>query len=124
VAHASTISQSTLSKAEEQRYCPAADLTFLVALQGIKGVMVPIFQIEDSMQARSTENFPAPLNMRPLPAMIITEKGEALDEFIVRAEPDFFTSMQVLTTDLCIDCEPCSESGLRVMMAHSCLTCL
>jgi hypothetical protein len=59
--------------------------------------MVPVFQIEDSMLFRSTAAFPAPLNVLPLPAMIITEKGEPLDEFIVRAEPDFFTSLQVLT---------------------------
>jgi hypothetical protein len=73
-------------------------------LQGIKGIMVPIFQIEDSMQFRATETFPAPLNVQPLPAMVITEKGEPLDEFIVRAEPDFVTSMQVLTAGLFIDC--------------------
>jgi hypothetical protein len=75
-------------------------------LQSIKGIMVPIFHIEDSMQFRSTETFPAPLNVQPLPAMVITEKGEPLDEFIVRAEPDFVTSMQVLTAGLFIDCLP------------------
>jgi hypothetical protein len=71
-------------------------------LQSIKGIMVPVFQVDDSMLFRSTAAFPAPFNIRPLPAMMITEKGEPLDEFIVRAEPDFFTSMQVLTLLACV----------------------
>jgi hypothetical protein len=71
-------------------------------LQSIKSTTVPIIQIEDSMQFRSTAAFPAPLNVRPLPALMITEKGEPLDEFIIRAEPDFLTSMQVLTLLACV----------------------
>jgi hypothetical protein len=45
-------------------------------VQGIKEVMPPVFAIENSNEARSTMQYPPPLNLRPLPPMIIVEKGE------------------------------------------------
>jgi hypothetical protein len=66
----------------------------LVCLQEIKDVMPPVFKIEELLAERSTDSFPPPLNMAPLPPMIITEKGESLDEFCARRYPDFFTSVQ------------------------------
>jgi hypothetical protein len=66
----------------------------LASLQEIKDVMPPVFKIEESLEERSTESFAPPLNMVPLPPMIVTEKGESLDEFCVRRYADFFTSVQ------------------------------
>jgi hypothetical protein len=66
----------------------------LACLQEIKDVMPPVFKIEDSIVEHSTDSFPPPLNMAPLPPMIVTEKGESLEEFCGRRYPDFFTSVQ------------------------------
>ena len=66
-----------------------------VHVQVIREIMPPVFAIESSMQTRNTANFPAPLNLRPLPPLIIVEKGESLDEFAARKDPDFFTAIQV-----------------------------
>ena len=63
-------------------------------MQVIKPIMVPVYEILSTQQVRATNTFPPPLNMAPLPPMIVTEKGEALDDFMGRAEPDFFTSIQ------------------------------
>lgn len=57
--------------------------------------MPPVFSIIEEPNALSTAHFPPPLNMAPLPPMIITEKGESLHEFIQRRHPDFFTAIQV-----------------------------
>ena len=57
--------------------------------------MPPVFKIEDSLLERSTEGFPPPLNVVPLPPMIVTEKGESLDEFCNRQYPDPITVVQV-----------------------------
>ena len=57
--------------------------------------MPPVSKIEDSITERSTEGFPPPLNIAPLPPMIVTEKGESLDEFCNRQYPDPFTVVQV-----------------------------
>ena len=57
--------------------------------------MPPVSKIEDSLLERSTQSFPPPLNMAPLPPMIVTEKGESLDEFCTRQYPDPFTVVQV-----------------------------
>jgi hypothetical protein len=46
-------------------------------LQEIKSVMPPLLKIEESLAERSTDSFPPPLNMAPLPPMIVTEKVEA-----------------------------------------------
>jgi hypothetical protein len=46
-------------------------------LQEIKSLMPPVHKIEESLAERSTDSFPPPLNMAPLPPMIVTEKGEA-----------------------------------------------
>ena len=56
--------------------------------------MPPVFKIEDSLEERSTAAFPPPLNIAPLPPMIVTEKGESLDEFCARRYPDPFTVVQ------------------------------
>ena len=56
--------------------------------------MPPVFSVVESAQALSTAQFPHPLNVVPLPPMIIVEKGESLDEFILRRHPDFFTAIQ------------------------------
>jgi hypothetical protein len=64
-------------------------------LQAIRNVMPPVFRIDDSKEGCSTQTFPSPLNARPLPPFIITEKGESLDEFMLRQYPDFFTAIQV-----------------------------
>ena len=63
-------------------------------MQSIKPIMVPVFDVLDNMQERSTERLPPPLNMMPLPPMMITEKGEPLKDFLNRGRPDFFTSLQ------------------------------
>lgn len=64
-------------------------------VQAIKPVMVPVFCVLNSPDVRSTAHFPPPLNMAPLPPMIVTEQGEPLDDFLARAESDFYTSIQV-----------------------------
>jgi hypothetical protein len=83
-------------------------------LQVIRDVMPPVFMIDDSMEGCSTQTFPPPLNVRPLPPFMITEKGESLDEFILRKHPDFFTAIQVCVwhglwpsepTLLCLSCK-------------------
>ena len=63
-------------------------------MQAIQEVMPPVFSVVESAQALSTAQFPPPLNVAPLPPMIIVEKGESLDEFILRRHPDFFTAIQ------------------------------
>jgi hypothetical protein len=70
------------------------------ALQAISSVTPPLFKIEDSPEALSTDTFPAPLNMAPLPPLIVTEKGESLDEFCVRHHPDFITAVQARAIQL------------------------
>ena len=59
--------------------------------------MPPVCKIVDSLVERSTQGFPSPLNVAPLPPMIVTEKGESLDEFCARQYPDPFTVIQVRT---------------------------
>ena len=59
--------------------------------------MPPVCKIVDSLVERSTKGFPSPLNVAPLPPMIVTEKGESLDEFCARQYPDPFTVIQVRT---------------------------
>ena len=75
-------------------------------VQAIKEVMPPVFKIDKSPEARSTTDLPPPLNQSPLPPMMVVEKGESLDEFVARREPDFFTSLQVSTCRLCA-CNRC-----------------
>ena len=70
-------------------------------MQAIQEVMPPVFSVEESPQALSTAHFPHPLNVAPLPPMIIVEKGESLDEFILRRHPDFFTTIQVRASAHC-----------------------
>ena len=65
-------------------------------------MMPPVFKIEESLTERSTDAFPPPLNGTPLPPMIVTERGESLDEFCARSEPDFFTVIQVRTLLACL----------------------
>ena len=64
-------------------------------MQGIKDAMPPVHLIGDSQAAWSTQDFPPPLNMAPLPPLIVTEKGESLDEFCARRYPDSITVVQV-----------------------------
>jgi hypothetical protein len=71
------------------------DAMAVLPLQAIQEVMPPVFCVEESPQTLSTAAFPFPLNVAPMPPMIVTEKGESLDEFILRRHPDFMTSMQV-----------------------------
>ena len=67
--------------------------------QEIKDAMPPVSEIEDSITERSTEGFPPPLNIAPPPPMIVTEKGESLNEFCNRQYPEPFTVVQVRTFD-------------------------
>jgi hypothetical protein len=64
----------------------------------LQPLMHPVILIEDtsSVLASATANLPAPLCNFALPPVIITEKGESLDEFIARSAPDFFTALQVM----------------------------
>ena len=66
-----------------------------MCMQAIQEVMPPVFSVEETLQALSTAHFPPPLDVAPLPPMIVTEKGESLDKFILRRHPDFFTAIQV-----------------------------
>lgn len=63
----------------------------------LRALMPPVTMIEDDRNtlAAATAHMPAPLNERPLPAAIVTEKGECLDEFVARSAPDRFTALQV-----------------------------
>lgn len=63
-------------------------------MQAIRSVMPPVFAIESDEKRRDTSDMPPPLNARCLPAMLIVEKGESLDEFVKRKAPDFFTALQ------------------------------
>ena len=66
--------------------------------------MPPVCMIQDdpAVLAATTSEMPAPLCEWPLPPVIVTEKGESLDEFVARSAPDFFTALQVcqLTTSM------------------------
>lgn len=64
--------------------------------------MPPVAMIQDDpdMLAGVTVGMPPPLNEWPLPPVIVTEKGESLDEFVARSAPDFFTALQVPFTTL------------------------
>ena len=59
--------------------------------------MPPVLLIQDdpAALAAATATMPSPLCDWPLPPVIITEKGESLDEFVARSTPDFFTALQV-----------------------------
>ena len=71
---------------QQSLQCPCA--------QEIRDAMPLVSKIEDSFAERSTEGFPPPLNIAPRPPMIVTEKGESLDEFCSRQYPDPFTVVQ------------------------------
>jgi len=62
--------------------------------------MPPVEMIVGNKMQRAavTACMPPPLNRMPLPPVIATEKGESLDDFVARAAPDFFTSLQVPPT--------------------------
>ena len=66
-------------------------------MQALRAAMPPVMRIESDPHTLScaTRGLPEPLNMWPLPPLIVTEKGESLDEFAARSAPDFFTSLQV-----------------------------
>lgn len=63
----------------------------------LRALMPPVAAVEDNAGElmAATANMPAPLNQTPLPAAIVTEKGESLDEFVARSAPDRFTALQV-----------------------------
>ena len=63
-------------------------------MQALREVMPPVLKVEASV-ASSATRFPSPLAVAPLPSMIVTERGESLDEFCERCHPDFFTVIQV-----------------------------
>lgn len=65
--------------------------------QTLRALMPPVATIADdsSELLAATAHMPAPLNERPLPLAIVTEKGESLDEFVARSAPDRFTALQV-----------------------------
>ena len=65
-------------------------------MQAIQGIMPPVVKIQQSGPELATSDFVPPLNMKPLPPVIVTEKGESLDEFCARKQPDIFTVIQVL----------------------------
>ena len=66
-------------------------------VQALRAAMPPVMRIESDPHTLScaTRGLPEPLNTWPLPPLIVTEKGESLDEFAARSAPDFFTSLQV-----------------------------
>ena len=86
----------------------------LSAVQELRALMPPVEVIEQRPEelAAVTARMPWPLCKRPLPPIIVTEKGESLADFVRRSAPDFFTSLQVrsavapLATParLCIPC--------------------
>jgi hypothetical protein len=59
--------------------------------------MPPVELIEhsDAVLRRETSCMPPALSRRPLPPVIVTEKGESLAEFIARKAPDNVTCLQV-----------------------------
>lgn len=67
------------------------------AVQELRDLMPPVEMIvgDKIQRAAATACMPPPLNRMPLPPVIATEKGESLDDFVARAAPDFFTSLQV-----------------------------
>ena len=76
-------------------------------------MMPPVFKIEESLTERSTAAFPPPLNCAPLPPMIVTERGESLDEFCARSEPDFVTVVQVCIRKRCHNGKDCHTRSIR-----------
>ena len=66
-------------------------------MQDLRAAMPPVCMIQDdpAVLAATTSEMPAPLCEWPLPPVIVTEKGESLDEFVARSAPDFFTALQV-----------------------------
>ena len=66
-------------------------------MQALRAAMPPVMKIESDPDTLSgaTRGLPEPLCEWPLPPLIVTEKGESLDEFAARSAPDFFTSLQV-----------------------------
>eukprot|EP00892_Ulva_mutabilis_P002522 jgi/Ulvmu1/12270/UM087_0004.1 len=64
----------------------------------LRDLMPPVEMIVGNTMQRAavTACMPPPLNRVPLPPVIATEKGESLDDFVGRAAPDFFTSLQVI----------------------------
>jgi hypothetical protein len=66
-------------------------------VQMLRACMPPVVLIEDdpAVLAQAVANAPASLCSTPLPPAIVTEKGESLADFMHRAAPDFFTSLQV-----------------------------
>jgi hypothetical protein len=59
-------------------------------LQALQAAMPPVMMVEgdESVLHANTARMPPPLNTRPLPPATVTEKGESLDEFIMRAAPE------------------------------------
>ena len=69
----------------------------VAAVQALRAAMPPVMRIESDPHTLygATRGLPEPLCQWPLPPLIVTEKGESLDEFAARSAPDFFTSLQV-----------------------------
>eukprot|EP00892_Ulva_mutabilis_P010845 jgi/Ulvmu1/8132/UM040_0028.1 len=67
-------------------------------LPELRALMPPVELVEQRPEelAAATARMPWPLSARPLPPVIVTEKGESLDDFVRRSAPDFFTSLQVM----------------------------
>lgn len=65
-------------------------------MQELRALMPPVDVIEERPEAlaAATAGMPWPLSTRPLPPVIVTEKGESLADFVHRSAPDFFTSLQ------------------------------
>ena len=70
-------------------------MPIMAIVQVIKDVMPPATAIIYNERRRSMAALPPPLSLRPLPPMMIVEKGESLDEFARRKAPDRITAVQV-----------------------------
>lgn len=87
--------------------------------------MPPVEMTEERPEAleAATAAMPWPLCARPLPPMIVTEKGESLADFVRRSAPDFFTSLQVRRRRTTRMCELHVSSSMDPSMALAWYRC-